>query len=141
MQKRARDEAAQVEVLARGDEETIFCCYYCPPPQGLQAGAADHLCGGGHNHAMERDGKEAGGGGVFFRDVVNADHPRRWKPTSSTQSSTSTPRQHNSHAEKNTGERNGEEGGIGVVFFKTNSTQGNRANQAAGLHTYGPREG
>uniref|UniRef100_A0A0E0HGM8 Receptor kinase-like protein Xa21 n=1 Tax=Oryza nivara TaxID=4536 RepID=A0A0E0HGM8_ORYNI len=52
---------------------------------------------------MERDGVEAGGGGVFFRDVVDADHSRRWKPTSSTQSSTSIPGQHNSHAE-DTGE-------------------------------------
>jgi hypothetical protein len=70
---------------------------------------------------MERDGVEAGGGGVFFRDVVDADHLRRWKPTLSTQSSTSILGQQNSHAE-DTWERNGEEGGVGVVFFRTNST-------------------
>uniref|UniRef100_A0A0E0AIN5 Uncharacterized protein n=1 Tax=Oryza glumipatula TaxID=40148 RepID=A0A0E0AIN5_9ORYZ len=119
---------------------------------------------------MERDGVEAGGGGVFFRDVVDADHPRRWKPTSSAQSSTSILGQQNSHTKKGTRERNGEEGGVGVVFFKSNSTcasagQGddrrraavsygagalfipcacslyNKANQAAGPHAYGPSEG
>uniref|UniRef100_A0A0D3EQF4 Uncharacterized protein n=1 Tax=Oryza barthii TaxID=65489 RepID=A0A0D3EQF4_9ORYZ len=126
MQKMVQEEAEQVDVLASGAEEAILCLHSCLRWKDIVSIVASQGATVALHYKASKPEQQTTCAG---EDTTTRWRGMGWRPaeegsssgTSSTQSLTSILGQQNSHAE-DTWERNGEEGGVGVVFFRTNST-------------------